>query len=73
MRAMDCNDFVAAEVRYHYRCNEMFCLGSSRVVPESPKGRPIVTESIAAFNTLCDWIESETELYSVSELREKNG
>jgi hypothetical protein len=70
MRAMDCNDFVAAEVRYHYSCNEMF--GSSRKsVPNSYKGRTVVTESSAAFNTLCEWMESETELYSVSELREK--
>ena len=72
LRTMACNDLVAAEARYHYNCNKRFssCLKKETTNSET-LGPPVVSECDAAFNSLCDWLETEAELYSLNELHNK--
>ena len=57
-----CIDFVAK-----------FWLGTlnNPLVPGRPRGRPENEWKMDHFEQMCDWLESEAELYTVSELQEK--
>ena len=69
---LDCHDLVAAEGRYHKKCYNSFRLhqvdDKSSI---STPGRPVDTTKSANFDQLCEWLELEGELHSLSELREK--
>lgn len=68
-RVVDCLDFVAAEARYHKACSEKFF--SYYSVLKSPPNRPTDTVRFEIFKSVCDWLESEGEVYSVSEIHAK--
>ena len=63
------HDLVAAEARYHQNCYTHF----ARNYALSPKsvGRPIDSTKERNFDSLCDWFESECELYTLHELWRK--
>ena len=68
-RVLDCLDLVAAEDRYHKICLDKFYLstGINQVTPE----RPLESESLKHLNLVCEWLEGEAELYSLSEIFDK--
>ena len=68
-RVLDCLDLVAAEGRYHKICLDKFYLstGINQVKP----GRPLESESLKHLNLVCEWLEGEAELYSLSEIFDK--
>ena len=69
IRALDCHDFVAAEARYRLPCHGDFTTGK-RLSTATP-GRSVASESLNNFNRVCEWLESEAELYSVVEVHTK--
>lgn len=72
-RVINCIDLVQAEARYHRGCRSKFWLGSinASVVPGRSRGRPEDEDKMDCFEKMCNWMESEAELYTVAELREK--
>ena len=70
-RALSCSDFVAAEARYHGNCRDLFNGKCRRTLNHEAKGRPVKEMEMKHFNDLCEWIENEGELYTLSELQEK--
>ena len=62
------SDFVAAEARYHSACRSSF---ENPLLKKSSKGRPISTDKIAAFESMCSILEDEMELLTLSEFQEK--
>uniref|UniRef100_UPI00358E100F uncharacterized protein n=1 Tax=Myxine glutinosa TaxID=7769 RepID=UPI00358E100F len=70
-RLLSCSDLPAAEARYHYACRDKFNIETEQSSSEQQtkrKGRPTDHAQIESFNRLCDWLEAEGELYSVTEL-----
>ena len=73
-RIMSCSDLVAAEGRYHKKCRDTFNLDSKSaksIIIVDKKGRPQSIEQLENFNKLCEWLENEGELHSLSELFDK--
>ena len=68
-RSLDCHDFVAAEARYHKQCYERFY--SEKTNDISSPGRPLDQKSLKYFHLVCEWLESEAEIYSISEIHKK--
>ena len=67
---VDCQgDFVAAEARYHHPCHRDFTT-EKRLSTATP-GRPVASESLNNLNRVCEWLESEAELYSLVEVHSK--
>ena len=67
-------DLAAAEGRYHKKCRNTFSLDSKSaksITSLDKKGRPQSIEKLENFNKLCEWLENEGELYSLSELFDK--
>lgn len=66
-RIEGCIDFVAAEARYHSKCYFAFMQSVSSKISV---GRPKDERMLGCFNSLCIWLENEsdTELYTVDEL-----
>ena len=62
------SDFVAAEARYHSACRSSF---ENPLPKKSSKGRPISTDKIAAFESMCSILEDEMELFTLSEFQVK--
>ena len=69
-RLLNCSDFVQAEARYHHNCHGKFYSNENDLNPKSV-GRKVNDSSLEIFNELCDYIEMESECYSLKELREK--
>ena len=67
-RLLGISDFVAAEARYHSACRSSF---ENPLPKKSSKGRPISTDKIAAFESMCSILEDEMELLMVSEFQAK--
>ena len=71
-RVNDCSDFVAAGSRYHVNCYARFSSQRDVVkVQNSKGGRKANTEMMGYFENACEWLESETVLDSVEEVRQK--
>lgn len=71
-RVLDCHDLVAAEARYHTTCIERFSLkvNKTRSNLTSP-GRPVSSSGQKHFDAVCEWLETEAEVYSLSEIHRK--
>ena len=67
-RLLGISDFVAAEARYHSACRSSF---ENPLPKKSSKGRPISTDKIAAFESMCSILEDEMELFTLSEFQAK--
>ena len=70
-RIISCSDLVAAEGRYHKECRDTFNLDSKSaksIISLDKKERPQNIEQLENFNKLCEWLENQGELYSLSEL-----
>ena len=70
---LSCHDLVAAEARYHKSCYTKF--RKVKYEPEQDKlnipGRPADSKRTEYFEAICKWLESEGELYSLSEVHQK--
>ena len=77
-------DLIAKKARYHVSCYDNFYQGyevnrrsensstsTSTSTSTSNRGRPIDTNSSGHFERVCSWLESEAEVYSLSEIHEK--
>ena len=72
-RLQSCNCLVAEEAVYHKQCYCNFMTG--RRNPKDPNypdqnTRPVFDQKMTAFDTLCVWLESSSDLHSISELHE---
>ena len=68
-RITNCNDLVAVEARYHISCNEGFLVKHSTF--KTPSGRPTDSDCLENFELVCEWLEAEGELCSLSEVHDK--
>ena len=60
MRTMSCSDLVTAEALY-----QRFSISLEKEPMQEPSsGRPFVKDFDEKFNLLCEWLESEAELYA---------
>ena len=62
---LDNTDFVAVEARYHFQCRKDF---KPKLPKETTPGQPIDTDRQFYFEELCSWLESETEIHTLSEI-----
>lgn len=69
LRLINCIDLVQAEARYHDDCRTKFT--ERGVSSKAQKGRPHNSTQQNNFEILCNWLETEGELYSLAELHEK--
>ena len=65
-RLLGISDFVTAEPRYHSACRLSF---ENPLPLKSPRGHPILTDKIAAFESMCSMLEDEMKLFMLSELQ----
>ena len=72
IRLNDCIDLVAAEAIYHKACHRKFTLNKKRSIEniKSP-GRPESHDKSDIFQRLCNWLDTEVELYTVTEFHTK--
>ena len=65
IRLNDCIDLVAAEAIYHKACHRKFALNKKRSIEniKSPR-RPESHDKSDIFIRLCNWVETEVELYT---------
>ena len=71
-RLQNCIDLVAEEAVYHKSCYCKFISDKSLGNSENKVvGRPENKDMLAIFTKLCEWLESEAELYTLSELHQK--
>ena len=71
---MSCSDLVAAEGRHHKKCRDTFSLDSKSaksIIRLEKKGRPQSIKQLENFKKLCEWLENEGEIYSLSESLDK--
>ena len=68
-RVHDCVDFVATEARYHQNCRALFS-SWRQLKPSNALGRPANVAVKSAFEKACDVLETEAEIYTVSEFAE---
>jgi len=80
IRVRGCHDLVATDARYHKSCLSIFHnlakplnIGNYRKenVQNVKVGRPEEEEKRLHFDRLCDWMEGEAELYTITELHSK--
>ena len=71
-RLQNCIDLVAEKAVYHKSCYCKFTSDKSLGNSENKvAGRPENKDMLAIFTKLCEWLESEAELYTLSELHKK--
>ena len=73
-RLLSCHDLPAEEACYHHLCAKKLSLSKENL--SSPpsgrkRGRPKNEIQEHLFNQLCEWIENETDLYTLTELYAK--
>ena len=56
------SDFVTTEARYYSACRLSF---ENSLLKKSLRGRPISTDKIAAFESMCSILEDEIELFTL--------
>ena len=72
VRVLDCNALVALEYRYHITCIKRCSLNKYQNSSNaSTVGRLLCNIEQESFNVLCKWLESEAEIYSLSEIQSK--
>ena len=74
-RLLSCHDLPAEEACYHHLCAKKLSLSKENLSspPSGRKhGRPKNEIQEHLFNQLCEWIENETDLYTLTELYAKN-
>ena len=74
-RVINCIDLVHVEARYHRKCFASFSkFTRDTIISPKPKpaGRPKNEETLCNFDKLCEWLESEAELFSMEELHKKS-
>ena len=73
IRLNACIDLVAAEALYHKSCHSRFLLNKTRSNEnvKASVGRPQNQDKSDVFLELCNWIDAEVELYTLSELHTK--
>lgn len=59
------SDLVAVEARYHFQCRKDF---KPKLPEETTPGRPINKDRQFYFDEVCTWLESEAEIYTLSEI-----
>ena len=69
-RLLSCNDLVAEEALYHFKCMLNFRL---KHPSENKKGRPTDIAMMNNFEKICHWLEEDSgcELYTLTELHDK--
>ncbi|KAK6192248.1 hypothetical protein SNE40_003750 [Patella caerulea] len=65
-RLLSCSDLVSPNARYHRRCYVKFFKTDSG--PNIQPGRPSDRQLEQTFNELCQWLEDDNELHSLSEI-----
>ena len=65
------NDLVAVEAVYHSPCQSRFFSSDRTLTSESSRGRNESDAKLAAFKTLCEWLDEQTELYTLQDLHDK--
>ena len=73
-RIMSCSDLLVAEGQYHQKYQDTFNLDSKltkSIISLHKKGRTQSVEQLENPNKLCEWLEKEGELYSLSEFFDK--
>ena len=68
-KLLNIHDLVAAEGRYHKKCKSNFYVGPLKST-ETP-GRPKNLTCIDNFNAVCEWLEGEAEIHTLSEVYKK--
>ena len=65
-RVINCVDLVQVEARYHDSCRSKFRVGTvnEKNDEETHRGRPLDEQKALWFEQICDWMESEAELYT---------
>ena len=84
LRIVNCHDFRAVKARYHDYCRNRFnattvqslkgnsfSLNSTFLEESRPCGRPLDYEKLRQFKELCTWLDSQTEILSLSEVHDK--
>ena len=61
------SDLVAAERRYHTSCRSSF---ENPIPKYASRRRPPSSDKLTAFNTMCDKMKNECELYTIKEFQE---
>ena len=61
------SDLVAAEGRYHTSCRSRF---ENSIPKYASRGWPPSSAKLTAFNTMCDKMENECELYTIKDFHE---
>ena len=61
------SDLVAADGRYHTSYRSSF---ENSIPKYASRGRPPSSDKLTAFNTMCDKMEDECELYTVKDFQE---
>ena len=69
-RVTNCNDLVAVEARYHISCTDERYLGKHGTF-KSPSSRPTDSDCLENFELVCECLEAEGELCSLSEVHDK--
>lgn len=67
-RIIPCIDLIQANAKYHETCRKNF---TGKAKPGMAKGRPQNMDKQNYFETICDWLETEGELHSITEIHEK--
>ncbi|XP_047133401.1 uncharacterized protein LOC124811573 [Hydra vulgaris] len=67
-RLISVNDLVAAEGRYHVSCRASF---ENPLLKYLTSGRPTCSNKMTSFNTICELLERDIELYTLSEFHLK--
>ena len=71
-RLLSCHDLPAEEACYHVLCKTQLDLEKMKSPPSGKKRcRPKNELQEKLFKQLCDWIENETDLYTLTELYQK--
>ena len=72
MRGLDCRDLVAPEARYHITFIKRFSLNKDQNVSNAiTVGLPVCSVDQENCDIPCRWLESETEIHSMSEIYSK--
>ena len=70
-RILGCIDFVASEAHYHRDCQVRFSVGKNLLPQNQNGGRNRNEQILYYFRKTYEWIESETEIHTVTQFRDK--
>ena len=70
-RILGCIDFAASEARYHYDCRARFSASKGLLPQNQNVGQNRNEQMLYYFGKTCEWIESEAEIHTVTQFRDK--